>query len=86
LRARLGNPERCVAEAPELRQTASGHLVSCHFAEEVDGSPEQGLQVKGADGRTVPAPKPGAAPSGPASPVVPPSAPQATQPAKPAKN
>jgi oligopeptide transport system ATP-binding protein len=85
LRARLGNPDRCVAEAPELRPMASGHAVSCHFAEEVDGSPEQGLQVKGIDGRTVPASKLGAAASAPASPVVPPSAPQAT-PAKPAKN
>ena len=47
LRARLGNPERCVAEAPVLRELASGHAVACHFAEEVDGSPEQGLQVTG---------------------------------------
>ena len=87
LRARLGNPERCVAEVPELRQMASGHAVSCHFAEEVDGSPEQGLQVKGIDGGTTPAPKPAtAAASASASTVVPPSAPQATPPAKPTKN
>ena len=48
LRTRLGNPERCVAEAPVLRTMGTGHEVACHFAEEVDGSPEQGLQVKGA--------------------------------------
>ena len=47
LRARLGNPERCVVEAPALRELASGHAVACHFAEEVDGSPEQVLQVTG---------------------------------------
>jgi oligopeptide transport system ATP-binding protein len=86
LRARLGNPERCVAEAPELRQMASGHAVSCHFAEEVDGSPEQTLQIKGADGGTAAAPRPAAAPSGSASSVVPPSGPQSASPAKPIKN
>jgi oligopeptide transport system ATP-binding protein len=86
LRARLGNPERCVAEAPELRQMASGHAVSCHFAEEVDGSPEQTLQVKGADGVATAALRPAAASSGSASGVVPPSAPQSASPAKPIKN
>jgi oligopeptide transport system ATP-binding protein len=45
LRARLGNPDRCVAEVPVLRELSSGHEVSCHFAEEVEGSPEQKLQV-----------------------------------------
>jgi oligopeptide transport system ATP-binding protein len=45
LRARLGNPDRCVAEVPILRELSSGHEVSCHFAEEVEGSPEQKLQV-----------------------------------------
>ena len=64
LRARLGNPERCVAEAPVLRQLATGHEVSCHFAEEVEGSPEQKLQVA-----------PPATGAGVARPVVPPSAP-----------
>lgn len=33
LRARLGNPERCAGERPELRNARSGHLVACHFAE-----------------------------------------------------
>ena len=47
LRARLGNPERCVAEAPALRAMATGHEVACHFAEEVEGSAEQTLQMKG---------------------------------------
>jgi oligopeptide transport system ATP-binding protein len=47
LRERLGNPERCVAEDPALRPLSSGHQVACHFAEEVDGSAEQVLQVTG---------------------------------------
>ena len=37
LRQELGNPERCVAEAPELRQLVPGHAVACHFAEELVG-------------------------------------------------
>ena len=35
LRERLGNPERCSAEVPELRQLTPNHQVACHFAEEV---------------------------------------------------
>jgi oligopeptide/dipeptide ABC transporter ATP-binding protein len=35
LRERLGNPERCSAEVPELRQLTANHQVACHFAEEV---------------------------------------------------
>jgi oligopeptide/dipeptide ABC transporter ATP-binding protein len=46
LRERLGNPERCVAEAPSLREMAARHPVACHFAEEVDGTAEQ-VQVTG---------------------------------------
>ncbi|MHB8459015.1 MAG: ABC transporter ATP-binding protein [Candidatus Limnocylindrales bacterium] len=46
LRERLGNPERCVVEDPALRPLATGHSVACHFAEQVDDSPEQ-LQVTG---------------------------------------
>ena len=73
LRARLGNPERCQAEQPVLRELASGHTVACHFAEEVDGSVEQG-QVTGrgvATGSGV-QPAAGAAPaSPPAAPTVP---------------
>jgi oligopeptide transport system ATP-binding protein len=41
LRERLGNPERCTEEEPALRVLATGHEVSCHFAEEVAGSAEQ---------------------------------------------
>jgi oligopeptide/dipeptide ABC transporter ATP-binding protein len=35
LRERLGNPERCSAETPELRAITPGHQVACHFAEDV---------------------------------------------------
>jgi oligopeptide/dipeptide ABC transporter ATP-binding protein len=35
LRERLGNPERCETETPELRDIVPGHQVACHFAEEV---------------------------------------------------
>ena len=38
LRRELGDPERCVAETPELRPLGSaGHSVACHFAEEIAG-------------------------------------------------
>jgi len=46
LRERLGNPERCAREIPVLRELATAHEVSCHFAEEVAGSREQ-LQATG---------------------------------------
>jgi len=36
LRERLGNPERCVTEDPMLRPLATGHVVACHFAEEIE--------------------------------------------------
>jgi oligopeptide transport system ATP-binding protein len=49
LRERLGNPERCSAEVPQLRPLSAGHEVSCHFAEEVEGSREQ-LQATGRGG------------------------------------
>ena len=49
LRERMGNPERCSAEEPELRVLTTGHEVACHFAEEVDGSPEQ-VQATGRGG------------------------------------
>jgi oligopeptide transport system ATP-binding protein len=47
LRERLGNPERCTTEDPELRPLADGHTVACHFAEEVSGSAEQVLTIGG---------------------------------------
>jgi oligopeptide transport system ATP-binding protein len=82
LRARLGNPERCVEEQPALREMASGHAVACHFAEEVEGSPEQVLQISGeSSGGSVtataataatppapPAPTQGSLPAGPSAP------------------
>jgi len=41
LRERLGNPERCAAEDPPMRELSAGHQVACHFAEDVAGSGEQ---------------------------------------------
>jgi oligopeptide transport system ATP-binding protein len=35
LREHLGNPERCVAQTPELRELSPRHVVACHFAEDV---------------------------------------------------
>jgi oligopeptide/dipeptide ABC transporter ATP-binding protein len=35
LRERLGNPERCSAETPELRKIVPGHQVACHFTDQV---------------------------------------------------
>ena len=32
---KLGNPERCATEEPELRPLETGHRTACHFAEEV---------------------------------------------------
>ena len=37
LRRELGDPERCVAESPPLREMLPGHRVACHFAEEIMG-------------------------------------------------
>jgi len=49
LRERLDNPDRCSSEVPQLRLLSTGHEVSCHFAEEVDGSREQ-VQATGRGG------------------------------------
>ncbi len=35
LREKLGNPERCVTEEPQLRVLETGHQTACHFAEDV---------------------------------------------------
>ena len=48
LRQELGNPERCAAEAPVLREMAPGHTVSCHFAEELGGERRASLIAAGA--------------------------------------
>ncbi len=36
LRERLGNPENCATVEPEFRDIGGGHLVACHWAEEMD--------------------------------------------------
>jgi oligopeptide transport system ATP-binding protein len=51
LRERMGNPIECETVDPEFRTLAAGHEVACHFAERVDGSPEQ-VQATGRSGRT----------------------------------
>ncbi len=39
LRERLGNPEQCVTQEPQLRVIgADGHRAACHFAEEINES------------------------------------------------
>ena len=38
LRERLGNPERCVTEDPQLRDIGAGHTSACHFAEEISSA------------------------------------------------
>jgi len=38
LRERLGNPENCVTDDPELRDIGTGHRVACHWAEQVPDS------------------------------------------------
>ena len=88
LRTRLGDPERCAVEAPVLRDLATGHAVACHFAESVDGSPEQTLQVKGEVASRAPSRASGAAASEPAAaaPIVPPSGPQGPASARPPRN
>ena len=39
LRERLGNPERCETEDPELREMRPRHVVACHFADELREEP-----------------------------------------------
>jgi oligopeptide transport system ATP-binding protein len=63
LRERMGNPERCSAEVPALRELSTGHEVACHFAEDVEGSPEQ-LQSTGRGSDSMPA-APSTAPAAP---------------------
>ena len=35
LREKLGNPERCSTEEPQLRDFGRGHQTACHFAEQI---------------------------------------------------
>jgi oligopeptide/dipeptide ABC transporter ATP-binding protein len=35
LRTRLGNPENCATDEPEFRDIGTGHLVACHYAEQI---------------------------------------------------
>jgi oligopeptide transport system ATP-binding protein len=35
LREKLGNPERCSTEEPQLRDLGGGHQTACHFAEQI---------------------------------------------------
>ncbi len=86
LRERLGNPERCVTEDPQLRVLDARHEVACHFAEEVEGSTERALAtgqpvptaVSGATAPTAASDAiPAAPPATPQSSAVPPTAPPA---------
>jgi oligopeptide/dipeptide ABC transporter ATP-binding protein len=45
LRQQLGNPSRCSSEEPELQTSGVGHSVACHYADRIDGSPEQRTAV-----------------------------------------
>jgi peptide/nickel transport system ATP-binding protein len=47
MRERLGNPERCVSEDPLLTEVSAAHRVACHFAADVDNSPEQRQALAG---------------------------------------
>ncbi len=73
LREKLGNPERCVTEDPELRLLDTRHEVACHFAEDVDGSTEQVQATGRPNPRATQAAAPGATPG----PSIPPTAPPA---------
>ena len=37
LRDRLGKPENCRTDVPQLRNLVGGHQVACHWAEEIPG-------------------------------------------------
>jgi oligopeptide transport system ATP-binding protein len=73
LREKLGNPERCVTEDPELRLLDTRHEVACHFAEDVDGSTEQVQATGRPNARATQVAAPTATPV--PAPSVPPTAP-----------
>jgi oligopeptide/dipeptide ABC transporter ATP-binding protein len=50
LRERLGNPEQCETVDPELRDQGDGHLVKCHFPEQV--TPDVVQAAAGVQSRT----------------------------------
>jgi oligopeptide/dipeptide ABC transporter ATP-binding protein len=50
LRERLGNPEQCETDDPNLRDQGEGHLVKCHFAEQV--TPDVVQAAAGVQSRT----------------------------------
>ncbi len=52
LRRELGDPERCVAESPDLREMLPGHRVACHFAEEIMGGERREQLLADAAART----------------------------------
>ena len=47
LRERLGRPQRCVDEEPQLREVAAGHQVACHFTEQIDVADREPMAVSG---------------------------------------
>jgi oligopeptide transport system ATP-binding protein len=50
---RLGDPEECRTLEPELTPVPRGRSVACHFADRVDGSPEQGAAAGTSPGRAM---------------------------------
>jgi len=53
LREALGGPERCTTDEPLLRDLGGGHLVACHFAEQIEMNDER---TTAAVGSTAPSP------------------------------
>lgn len=49
LRTRLGNPENCERDDPQLRVVAEGHRVACHWAEQAPAAAEDALAPLVAD-------------------------------------
>jgi peptide/nickel transport system ATP-binding protein len=49
LRRELGDPERCAVESPALREMRPGHVVACHFAEELMGERRGSLTTAAAE-------------------------------------